>query len=174
MHTGLLQRIVMIVGLAGACIGVGGCSDAMMKGVAIGLGTSAAAGDAQAMAQESKTALVAKILQLRQDLENAATPAEYAALEAKLAEAEKKQEYADLTANIADSVKEGIERDWGDEPASGDNLAWILGAAATVFGGVAGKQTMAARRKDAAIARVKIAAKPDAEKEIYTALNEGA
>jgi hypothetical protein len=177
----LKEAIVLLVILAGAlglmfCLS--GCGDPMMEGIAIGVGTSKAASDASEMARESKTALVAKILQLQQDLEAAATPEAYAAIEAELAAANKKQEYVELTSAIADTVKSGLERDWGDKPFEGDsgtnNLAWILGSLATVATGYAGKKTLDVKRKDDAIARVKIAAKPADEKEIYEALNDGA
>ena len=170
-----LKEAIVLLGLA---FFVGGCGDPMMEGVAIGLGTSTAAGEASEMAQESKTVLVAKILQLQQELDAAATPEAYAAIEAELASAEKKQEYAELTSTIADTVKAGLERDWGDKPLEGadgaNNLTYILGTLATLATGYAGKKTLDANRKDAAIARVKIAAKPASEKEIYEALDQGA
>ena len=170
-----LKEAIVLLGLA---LFVGGCGDPMMQGVAIGLGTSTAAGEASEMAQESKTVLVAKVLQLRQELDAAATPEAYAAIEAELAVTKKKQEYAELTATIAGTVKSGLERDWGDKPLEGadgaNNLTYILGMLATLAAGSAGKKTLDVNKKDAAIARVKIAAKPDSEKEIYEALNQGA
>ena len=148
---------------------VAGCSDPMLQGIAIGLGTSTASTEASELAAENKTALVAKILQLQQKLEAAATPEQQAALQGQLDAALKKQELADLTATIADTVKAGLERDWGDKPTSPDNLAWILGSAATVMGGLAGKKTLDDRKKAAVITKIKIASKSDKEREIYEA-----
>jgi outer membrane murein-binding lipoprotein Lpp len=150
----------MLIGLVMlAMLLMPGCGDPMTEGILIGLGTSTASSEATDMAQESKTALVAKILQLQQDLEAAATPEQQAALREQLEAAQKKQELAELTSTIADTVKAGLERDWGDKPASPDNLAWILGSAATVLGGIAGKKTLDDRKHVAAINRVKVASK---------------
>lgn len=156
---GLLISIAIWCVLIGGTCAMVGCGDPMTQGVLIGLGTSTATEEASQLAQDSKTALVAKILQLQQELEAAATPEQQAALQAQLDAAVKKQEYADLTATIADTVKAGLERDWGDKPTSPDNLAWILGSAATVLGGIAGKKTLDDRKHVAAITRVKVASK---------------
>jgi hypothetical protein len=137
---------------------VTGCGDPMTEGVLIGLGTSTATSEATELAAESKTALVAKILQLQQELEAAATPEQQAALQAELDKANKQKEMADLTAAVLEQAKEGFERDWS-KPASPDNLAWILGSAATVLGGIAGKKTLDDRKHLAAINRVKVASK---------------
>jgi hypothetical protein len=161
--------ILIIAGL----MSLAGCGDPLMEGVAIGLGTSTASQDALDLAKETKTALVAQILQLQQELDAAVTPEDYAAIKAELDAAQKKQEYVDLTESIAATVKDGIGRDWS-KPASNDNLAWILGSVATVLGGVAGKKTLDDRKKGAAIARAKIASKPAAEKELYEVLDQGA
>lgn len=149
-----------------------GCDSGVLEGVAIGVGTSQAASEASQLAAEKKTALVAEILRLRADLESA-DPAEKEVLQAKLAELEKKQDRIELTQQITDQIKAGMERDWS-EPGSPDNLAWILGSAATVLGGLAGKKTLDDRKKAQAIARAKIAAKPQGEKELYEALDAGA
>ena len=162
----------MIIG--GTCAMVG-CSDPMLQGVAIGLGTSTATGEATELAAESKTALVAKILMLQQELEAAATPEQQAALQAELDAAKKKQEIADLTAAITAKINEGINRDWGDKPASPDNLAWLLTAGATILGGGYGaKKHLDVRRHEAAINRVKVASKcADSMKtgDVYKAIN---
>ena len=157
---------------------VGGCADPMLQGVAIGVGASETTAEVSKMAQESKTALVAKILQLQQDLEAAATPEQQAALQAELDAANKKQEIADLTAAITNTIQAGIQRDWGDKPTEGqdgaNNLAYILGSIATVAAGYAGKKQLDSNKQAAAIARVKIAAKPEDEQKVYNALNTGA
>lgn len=158
-----------ILAIAICILAIAGCGDPMMQGIAIGLGASEATGQATDLAAESKTKLVAEILRLRGELDDAATPAEKAALEEKLAAAERKAELAELTESIANTVKAGLERDWGDKPASPDNLAWILGTAATVLGGYAGKKTLDDRKKAAAITKIKIASKSDKEREIYEA-----
>lgn len=174
----LISLTMWFVIVGGTCAIVGGCSDPMMQGVAIGVGGSHAATDASDLARENKTALVAEILRLRQELSVAATPEQQKELQARLTAAEKKQELADLTATITDTIQAGIQRDWGDKPLEGqagkNNLAYILGTLATLATGYAGKKTLDEKKKAAAIARVKIAAKPDSEKEIYTALNDGA
>ena len=159
--------------IGGTCALVG-CDGGLGEGVLLGIGASTTASEASDMAKENKTALIAKILKLQQELDAAATPEQQAALQAEFDAAKKKQEIADLTAAITDKIKEGISRDWGDKTASPDNLAWILGSLATVATGYAGKKTYDDKKKAAAIARVKIAAKPESEKEIYTRLNDGA
>ena len=150
-----------------------GCESGVVEGIGIGLGTSQAATEAEKLAAQKKSILVAEILKLRNDLE-VASPEEKAALEAKLAGLERKQEIAEMTSSITDQIKAGIERDWGDKPASPDNLAWILGSAATVLGGIAGKKTLDDRKHLAAINRVKVASKnSDGLKtgEVYKAIN---
>ena len=141
----------------------------MLEGIAIGLGGSTATTEAVDLAAESKNKLIVEILRMRQELEAATTPEEKAALEKQLSEVERKQELAELTEGIANTVKAGLERNWGDKPASPDNLAWILGSAATVLGGYAGKKTLDDRRKAAAITKIKIASKSEKEREIYEA-----
>jgi hypothetical protein len=174
--------LAMVVGLmmwcliiGGTCALVGGCGDPMMQGVAIGVGGSQAATEAADLAQENKTALVAEILRLRQELSVAATPEQQQALQAKLNAAEKKQEIADLTAAITDQIQAGIQRDWGDKPMEGqdgaNNIAYILGTLATLATGYAGKKTLDSNKQAAAIARVKIAAKPVDEQKVYNAIN---
>ena len=156
----------MIIG--GTCALVG-CDGGLGEGVLLGIGASTTASEASEMARESKTALVAKILKLQQELDAAATPEQQAALQAELDAAKKKQEIVELTAAITDKIKEGIGRDWDKPPA--DNLAWILGSLATVATGYAGKKTLDDRKKAAAIARVKIAAKPETEQKVYREIN---
>ena len=155
-----------------------GCGDPMTEGVLIGLGTSTAASEAGELARENKTALIAKVLQLQTALDNATSPEEIAVIQAKLASAEKQQEIAQLTQSITEQINAGIQRDWGEKPTKGaagtNNLAYILGSIATVAAGYAGKKQLDSNKQAAAIARVKIAAKPDSEKEVYTALNAGA
>jgi len=156
-----------------AVLSIGGCDSGVMEGVAIGVGTSRTASEAEQLAQQKKTALVAEILKLRTELENA-DPAEKQALQAKLDQLEKKQQMAELTSQISDTIRAGLERDWGKEPASPDNLAWILGSAATVLGGIAGKKTLDDHKKAAAINRVKIASKnePLDQGKVYSAIGE--
>jgi hypothetical protein len=162
--------LLLIFGIMGL---VSGCDGGIMEGVAIGIGTSEAATEAQALAEAKKTALVAEILRLREALANAPTVAEKELLQEALDTAEKKQEIAALTESITASVNEGIRRDWS-EPAAPDNLAWILGSAATILGGYAGKKKYDDSKKAKAIAAVKIAAKSEAEAKVYNALNVGA
>ncbi|MBE3035717.1 MAG: hypothetical protein IMZ70_01335 [Candidatus Atribacteria bacterium] len=161
--------------IGGTCALVGGCGDPMMQGVAIGVGGSQAVTEAADLAQENKTVLVAEILRLRQDLSVAATPEQQEALQFKLDAAEKKQEIADLTASITNTIQAGIQRDWGDKPLEGqegaNNLAYILGTLATLATGYAGKKTLDSNKQAAAIARVKIAAKPADEQKVYNAIN---
>lgn len=165
----------MIIG--GTCALVG-CSDPMTQGVLIGLGTSTATEEASKLAQDSKTQLVAKILQLQQELEQAATPEQQAALQAELDAANKKQEYVDLTSTIADTVKAGLERDWGDKPTQGEegknNLAYILATVAGLATTYAGKKTLDDRKKAVAINNVKVASKQGetmTSGEVYKAIN---
>jgi len=156
-----------------AALFLAGCESGVLEGVAIGVGTSKTASEAEQLAQQKKTALVAEIIKLRSELENAA-PEEKAELQSKLAALEQKQQLAELTSSIADTVRAGIERDWGDKPGSPDNLAWILGSAATVLGGYAGKKTLDDRRKAAAINRVKIASKAETldQGKVYSVIGE--
>lgn len=167
------MRYVTIVTILPVLAIVSGCGDPLMEGVAIGLGTSTATQEAQEMAEQSKASLVAKILELQQALESAASPEEVAIIKAQLADAQQKQQIVAITETVASKVREGVERDW-DKPASPDNLAWILGSVATVLGGVAGKKTLDDKKKAAAIARAKIASKPPGEQELYQALDAGA
>jgi len=152
-----------------------GCGDPMSEGIMIGLGTSTAAQEATDLAQENKTALVAKILQLQAEKDAATTPEEVVAIQTKLAAAEKQQEIAQLTASITEQINAGIKRDWGDKPLEGaagtNNLAYILGSIATVAAGYAGKKQLDSNKQAAAIARVKIAAKPETEQVVYKAIN---
>jgi len=150
-------------------LSMAGCSDPMLQGLAIGAGSSEALSGSADIAKESRERLIAEILRLRNEVANAPTPDEKAALEKKLAQAERKQELAELTESIANTVKAGLERDWGDQPASPDNLAWILGSAATVLGGIAGKKTLDDRKKAAAITKIKIASKSEDERKVYEA-----
>jgi len=171
----LVSMVMWCMIIGGTCAMIYGCSDPMMQGVAIGVGGSQAATEAADLAQENKTALVAEILRLRQELSVAATPEQQAALQAKLAAAEKKQEIADLTAQITNTIQAGIQRDWGDKPLEGEaganNIAYILGTLATLATGYAGKKQLDSNRQAAAIARVKIAAKPADEQKVYNAIN---
>ena len=164
----------VIIGGTCAIVIVPGCGDPMLQGVAIGVGGSQAATEAADLAQENKTALVAEILRLRQELSVAATPEQQQALQAKLAAAEKKQEIAELTATITDTIQAGIQRDWGDKPLEGEaganNIAYILGTLATLATGYAGKKTLDSNKQAAALARVKIAAKPAEEQKVYNAI----
>jgi len=172
---GAVVSMVMWCLIIGGTCAIVGCSDPMMQGVAIGVGGSKAATEAADLAQENKTALVAEILRLRQELSVAATPEQQQALQAKLTAAEKKQEIADLTATITNTIQAGIQRDWGDKPLEGqegaNNLAYVLGTLATLATGYAGKKTLDSNKQAAAIARVKIAAKPADEQKIYNAIN---
>jgi len=149
-----------------------GCDGGMMEGILIGAGTSTVATEGQALAEQKKSALVAEIVKLRSALEIAQEdPAEKAVLEAKLVELEKKQSQVEMTDLVSSLVKETIQRDWGSKPMEGqdgrNNLAYILGTAATAAAAFAGKKTLEANQKDKAISRVKIAAKAqnDGEKE---------
>ena len=155
-----------------------GCGDPMSEGIMIGLGTSTAAQEATELAQENKTALVAKIIQLQAERDAATSPDVVALIQSKLDKAEKQQEIADLTTSITAQINAGIKRDWGDKPLEGaagtNNLAYILGSIATVAAGYAGKKQLDSNKQAAAIARVKIAAKPETEQKVYNALNTGA
>lgn len=169
----LMSRAMGLVTL-GVVVSLSGCMDPMAQGIAIGIGASAGAEETQKLARESKTALIAEVLRLRQEVEAAPTPEEKAILQAKLAEAEHKQEIAALTEQISNTVAEGLKKDWtSNEPATqSENWAWIAGLAATVLYG--GKKTLDDRAKGKAIAAVKINAKPEEERKIYQALNQGA
>lgn len=151
-----------------------GCSDPMTQGIAIGVGASETAIGATDMAKESKTILIAEILRLRTKLAAAPTPRALTAIQEKLTTAEKKQEVIELTESIATVITEGIGRDWGEKPTSPEsgpnNLAWILGTLATLATTYAGKKTLDDRAKAKAIRRVTIAAKPEQEKEVYSAI----
>ena len=153
-----------------------GCGDPMTEGIAIGVGVGSEA--ATSLAKEDKNVLIAQILQLKADLANSASPEETAAIQAKLDEVNKKQEIAELTQTITEQIQAGIKRDWGDKPLEGEaganNLAYILGSIATVAAGYAGKKQLDSNKQAAAIARVKIGAKPAAEAKIYNDLNIGA
>lgn len=171
---GLVTSLMLWAILIGGTCAMVGCGDPMTEGILIGLGSSTATQEASDMAQESKTALVAKILQLKHELEAAATPEQQAALQEQLDATIKKQEYVELTATITDQIKAGLDRDWGDKPTSPDNLAWILGAAATAMTGLAGKKTYDDKKKADALNRVKVASKTtDAMKtgDVYKAIN---
>ena len=171
----LVSLVMWSLIIGGTCALVGGCSDPIAQGVAIGVGGSQAATGAADLAKENKMALVAEILRLRQDLSVAATPEQQEALQSKLDVAEKKQEIADLTATITNTIQAGIQRDWGDKPLEGqegaNNIAYILGTLATLATGYAGKKTLDSNKQAAAIARVKIAAKPADEQKVYNAIN---
>lgn len=140
-------------------LAVGGCGDPMTEGILIGAGSSGALSEGADMASESRERLIAEILRLKAEVSAAPSQEERDALQSELDKLEEKQRTADLTASIMGKVKEGIERDWGDKPASPDNLAWILGSAATVLGGIAGKKTYDDKKHVAAINRVKVASK---------------
>lgn len=167
-----------LVAVAIAALFIGGCGDPMSEGIMIGLGTSTAAQEATDLAQENKTALVAKILQLQAERDAATSPEVVELIQSKLDKAEKQQEIADLTSSITAQINAGIQRDWGDKPLEGaegtNNLAYILGSIATVAAGYAGKKQLDSNKQAAAIARVKIAAKPKTEQDVYNALNTGA
>ena len=168
----LISAVLWIMIIGGTCA-LTGCESGVAEGIGIGLGTSQAASEAQELANQKKSILVAEILRLRNELETAA-PEEKAALQKQLESLERKQELAELTSSITEQVQSGLARDWGDKPASPDNLAWILGAAATVLGGVAGKKTLDDKRKADAINRVKVASKNSEglkTGEVYKAIN---
>lgn len=143
-----------------------GCGGELVEGILIGAGSGQALTEAQQLAEQKKTALIAEILTLRQVLAQTTDPAEVANLQDKLDTAEKKQQIADLTDSIATQVKAGLERDWS-QPASTDNLTWLLGSAATILGGYGAKKTLDDRKKAKQIAAVKIAAKSDDERKVY-------
>lgn len=167
-----------LIAVSIAALFIGGCGDPMSEGIMIGLGTSTAAQEATDLAQENKTALVAKILQLQAERDAATSPEVVELIQSKLDKAEKQQEIADLTSSITAQINAGIQRDWGDKPLEGaegtNNLAYILGSIATVAAGYAGKKQLDSNKQAAAIARVKIAAKPKTEQDVYNALNTGA
>lgn len=171
----LVGSLVIWIIIGGTCAFMGGCSDPMMQGVAIGVGGSQAATEAADLAQENKTALVAEILRLRQELSAAATPEQQKEVQDKLTAAEKKQEIAEITASITDTIQAGIRRDWGDKPLEGqegaNNLAYVLGTLATLAAGYAGKKTLDSNKQAAALSRVKISAKPPEEQKVYKAIN---
>jgi hypothetical protein len=83
------------------------------------------------MAQESKTTLVARILELERQIETSADPTETAALEKELASYQKQKEAAELTQTIADTVMAGLGKDWRtqDPAEKKDNYAWAIEAA---------------------------------------------
>ena len=172
------MKTLVFIGMIGFILLFTGCGDPMTEGVLIGLGTSTAASEAEELAKDNKTALIAKILQLQLERENATSPEEVAIIQDKLDKAEKQQEIALLTASITEQINAGIKRDWGDKPLEGaagtNNLAYILGSLATVAAGYAGKKQLDSNKQSKAIAAVKIAAKPEDERKVYEALNAGA
>jgi hypothetical protein len=147
------------------------CGGELVEGILIGAGSGKALTESQKLAEQKKTALIAQIITLREQLDQTTDPLEVKALQDKLASAEQKQRFAELTDTIASQVKAGLERDWGEKPAQGEqgasNLTYLLGAAATVAASIAGKKTYEVSKKDRQIAAVKIAAKPTEEREIY-------
>ena len=162
--------------IGGTCALVG-CDGGLGEGVLLGIGASTTASEASDMAKENKTALIAKILKLQQELDAAATPEQQAALQAELDAAKKKQEIVELTAAITDKIKEGINRDWGDKPMQGEegvnNLAYIMTAIAGIATTYAGKKTYEVVQKDKAIKRVEVASKSGDLKtgDVYKAIN---
>lgn len=146
---------------------IAGCGGELVEGILIGAGSGRVLTETQKLAEQKKTALIAEILSLRQELEETIDPAEVTALKAQLVTAEKKQQIAELTDSIATQVKAGLERDWGEKPTSSENLTWLLGAGATILAGYGTKKTLDDRNKAKALTAVKIAAKPDSEREIY-------
>ena len=74
---------------------------------------------------------------------------------------------------LPDKAAAGIEASRPFNPYA-DEMAAGLGLLTVVGGLFLRKKTQEGKEKDAAIARVKIAAKPDSEKEVYEALNAGA
>jgi len=174
------MKLTILVCLA---VLVCGCDGGLTEGILIGAGGSAAASETQRLTEQKKTALVAEIVKLRGALdiaEGQVNPAEKAALEAKLVELEKKQSQVEMADLVATLVKTTIERDWGEKPTEGEagtnNLAYILGTAATVAATYAGKKTLESNRKERALTAVKIAAKEQddgkKEAELYRVINE--
>lgn len=150
------------------------CDGGLVDGILIGAGSGKALTEAQKLAEQKKTALIAEILTLREQLDSTTDPIEVAALQERLAGAEQKQQITQLTDSIATQVKAGLERDWGERPAQGgegaSNLTYLLGAAATIAASYAGKKTYEVAKKDRQIAAVKIAAKPDTERRVYESI----
>jgi hypothetical protein len=144
------------------------CGGELVEGILIGAGSGKALSETQQLAEQKKTALIAEILSLREQLSTTTDPAEVLALQDKLDTAEQKQQIAELTDSIATQVKAGLERDWS-QPASTDNLTWLLGAGATILAGYGTKKTLDDKCKAKAIARIKIGAKPPEERKIYEA-----
>ena len=168
------MKVLLITSILAAIMLFTGCGDPMTEGVLIGLGTSTAATEAGELAKDNKTALIAKILQLQAEKDAATSPEEISIIQAKLDKAEKQQEIAQLTQSITEQINAGIKRDWGDKPLEGEaganNIAYILGTLATLATGYAGKKTLDSSKQAAALARVKIAAKPEAEQKVYNAI----
>ena len=123
-----------------------GCSDPMTQGIAIGVGASAGAEETQKLAAASKEALIAEVLRLREEIKDAATPEEQAALQEELNVLEEKQKVVEMTESITNKVSEGLQRDWEskDPQKQVDNWMWIAGLAVTIFYGA--KKTLDANK----------------------------
>ena len=123
-----MKKWIVITTAVLLIIALAGCNEAMLKGVAIGVGASNATAEASELAKEAKTTLIAQILELKHQLEEAASPEEVAKLEKELAALAKKQEIIALTETICNTVNEGLQRDWGtNEPVEqASNARWIL------------------------------------------------
>ena len=117
-------------------VGFQGCTSEFLGGALVGAGTSAAATEAQQLAQQKKTALIAKILELEAAVEAAGTPAEKAALEKELTQYKKQEEIANIVSGVTDDVREVLNRDWTskDPNVLADNVHWLILAIGGYFG----------------------------------------
>jgi len=113
---------------------IGGCTDPMVEGIAIGVGASEVGGEGQELATSAKERLIAEVLALRLKLENAPDLVVVHDLQEKLAAAEKKLSIATMTETAADKVNEALGKDWGNKEKLPDNMRWLLEAGLAVFG----------------------------------------
>jgi hypothetical protein len=144
-----------------------GCEQGLVEGILIGAGTSKVASEGQKLAQQEKAALVEKILELRQQLENTEDPNEMAVLKNKLQSYEKQKEIADITAAVADKVNEGLQKDWAttDPQKQEENYEWIAGTAGAALLWLLQKRKNSALVKG--ISRIESEADPEKAKEIH-------
>lgn len=157
-----MRKLIVVL-----CLLCAGCSGGFTEGLLIGGGSSVAVTEGQQLAQARKGELIAEIVELRAERENATEPEEIRQLEQKLAAAEKQKMVADIAETASNIALEGLQKDWGtkDPQKQQDNMKWIYGLAGTLLFG--GNELRKRKGLEKGVQRLESEAVPEEAKRIH-------
>lgn len=157
-----MKKLVIV-----ACLLCAGCSGGFTEGILIGGGSSVAVTEGQKLAQAKKSELVAEIVQLRVEQENAIDPDEIKQLEARLATAEKQKMIADVAETASNIALEGLQKDWGtkDPQKQQENMMWVYGLVGSLLFG--GNELRKRKGFEKGVQRLESEASPEEAKRIH-------